>query len=249
MSVLASRYKLALLVPVVWLGCGSSSQTEIPDYNALRGEDITKHSAYPTPPPATASAGWTNLAPEPGPALNSGVAPPQPVVDAAPDVTVLPEAGPPDAAPEASTVTPDHALTTNVYISGSSQRSPTLFAPDTSATITRTGTGTFMLRTTSSNYLSFSWTSTDMNVIGFAVEFGSESYIYYPYSGATGYTSGNYYLYLTLSSTVCSQLPNQCYSTNMKLYAITRPADSGAAGAGASIPATIPVAVDCGGCF
>jgi hypothetical protein len=249
MSVLASRYKLALLVPIVWLGCGSSKEGDTTDYEAIRRDDDMRHSMFPAAPAATTSDGWMSLAPEPGAPLNSGVAPPTPVPEAGP------EAGPPEAGPEPvpetgpNPGTPEHVITNNVYVSGGTQKATSAFFPDATATITRSGTGPLTLKSTTSAYLSFSWTSTDLDVRGFAIEFDSEPYIYVAYPSATGYSTGSYYMYITLQSTACSQLPNACYQTSLKLYAITLPADAGAGTAGASTPVTVPVIVDCGGCF
>jgi hypothetical protein len=252
MSILAGRCALALLVSVSVVGCGSKdSDGTPPDYDGLRREDDTKHMAYPPEPAAGTNEGWTSLAPAAGPALNVGIVVPGEKVDAGDDASTRPDAGPDatvDAGRDATTISYDLAITNNLYVSGGTRPSPSLFSADSSATITRTGTGLFTLRTNNYTSLQFSWTSTNYNVIGYAIQFGSEAYVYTSNSGATGSASGTGSMLIEVYSSVCSQLPSTCFQTNMKLYAVTRLVEGGIE-AGLSAPFTIPVAIDCNGCL
>jgi hypothetical protein len=258
MRFLASCFQLAFLVPVALAACSSSSTPTTPDYNGLRKEDDMKHGAFPAPPAAPTNVGWPSVAPAPGAPINAGVNSGSAggaggaggTGGGGTGGTGGMDAGPPDTGSDASPPNYDLALTTYIFTSPSNTRpSSNLFVPDPNSTITRTGAATtFFIQTTSYTSLTFSWTAPDSNAIGYAIQFGSQAYIYVSAPGFTGFTSGTGSVLIEESSIVCSQLPNTCFQTNMKLYLVTRPVDGGI-NVGLSQPATIPVAINCGGCI
>jgi hypothetical protein len=202
----------------------------------------------PPPPAAGNSQGWTQLAPAAGPVLNAGVTPDGVPEDAGNGPDAKMDA--PMEAPPPPPMTPETVITNNFYVSGSTNPNPNLFTNiDPTATITRNGAGYVIFRNGSFVTLSFLWTATNYDVIGYAVQFGSEKYFYYKAPSATGYTSGSGSLLMEVYSSVCSQgLPNTCYQTTLKLYAVTQTTDAGGT-ATLSSPAMIPVEIDCGGCL
>jgi hypothetical protein len=258
MRFLASCSRLALLVPVALAACSSSTTPTTPDYNGLRKEDDMKHGAFPAPPPAP-NVDWPVLAPAPGAPINMGVTPSGAGGAGGAGGTGgtggtggaggTGGTGGVDAGqPDTGTPNYDLAITTNIYVPSSTRPSPSLFLPDPNTTITRTGAGTFVIQTTSLTALQFSWTAPDSNAIGYAIQFGSQAYVYLAAAGATGFTSGTGSMSIEVFSSVCSQLPNTCFLTSMKLYLVNRPVDGGI-NVGLSAPAVIPVAINCGGCL
>jgi hypothetical protein len=235
--------------------CGhSDSGAPAPDYDGLRRQDDDKHDAYPPPPAAGNNDGWPNLGPASGNAINMGVGPGGPGVDAGPDA-------PPDMGidtgidtgfdagsdvREAAAPNYDLIITNNLYVPSSTRPSPSLFMPDFSTTVSRVGT--FTIRTTTLSSLTFNWTATDANGIGYAIQFGQEAYVYLADVRTAGVTSGTGSMSIEVYSTACSQLPSTCFATNMKLYMVNRPVEGGI-NAGLSTPLVVPVAIDCGGCL
>ena len=84
------------------------------------------------------------------------------------------------------------------------------------------------------------------NLAGYGLQFGTEPYIYV--QSASSSTTGSSSMSMYISSTVCQYLPNTCYLTTMKLQAMSQAVDGGLS-AGISAPASIQVAIDCGGCL
>ncbi|SRR6266545_1590658 len=243
MKRLVSRCRFALLVPIAMLGCGSSDTPPTPDYDSLRKEDDTKHSAYPPPPAATTNTGWPNLSPAPGKTVNVGVqGGTEP--DAGADAGI--DTGVDTGVRETGVLSPEYYIATYLYVSGSRRLASSVsFTDDPSVTITRTGTTLFTIRS-SYSYLYFTWSAANANLAGYGLQFGTEPYIYV--QSASSSTTGSSSMSMYISSTVCQYLPNTCYLTTMKLQAMSQAVDGGLS-AGISAPASIQVAIDCGGCL
>jgi hypothetical protein len=254
MKLLAGCSRFAFFIPVVLAACGNKDTSPpAPDYDSLRREDDTKHDAYPPPPAAGNHDGWPKLAPDPGQPINMGIVGGN-GSDAGPD-------GPPDTGVdtgvdtgfdagidvrEAAVLNYDLIITNNLYVPGSTRPSPTLFMPDATTSISRSGS--FTIRTTTLSALLFTWTAPDANAIGYAIQFGNEAYVYLADARTAGLMTGSGTMSIEVYSTACSQLPATCFQTSMKLYLVNRPVEGGIT-AGLSTPIVVPVAIDCGGCL
>jgi hypothetical protein len=258
MRFLASCFQLAWLVPVVLAACSSSSTPPTPDYDGLRKEDDMKHGAFPGPSAAPTNVDWPSLAPGLGAPINMGVNSGSAggaggaggMGGGGTGGTGGMDAGPPDTGVDTGTPNYDLAITNYTFtIPSNTKPSPSLFVSDPNSTIIRTGAATtLIIPTTSYATLTFSWTAPDSNAIGYAIQFGSQAYMYLSNTGFTGFTSGTGSMSIEVVSSVCSQLPSTCFLTSMKLYLVTRPVDGGI-NVGLSPAATIPVAINCGGCI